>query len=68
MAQQVKNPPAVQETGDVGLIPGLGRSLGGGKWHPTPVFMPVMDRRTWWAAVHRITKSQTGLSSQSTYL
>ena len=22
----------------------------------------VMDREAWWAAVHRVTKSQTGLS------
>ena len=27
------------DTGDVGLIPGSGRSPGG-KWHPTPVFLP----------------------------
>ena len=27
-------------TGDMGLIPGLGRSPGGGKWQPTPVFLP----------------------------
>ena len=25
-------------TGDTGLIPGSGRSPGGGKWQPTPVF------------------------------
>ena len=30
MARWVKNPPAVQETRDVGLIPGLGRSPAGG--------------------------------------
>ena len=32
VAQLVKNPPAVQET--CCLIPGLGRSHGGGKGHP----------------------------------
>ena len=26
--------------GDRGLIPGLGRSPGEGKWHPTPVLLP----------------------------
>ena len=26
--------------GDLGLIPGLGRSPGGGAWQPTPVFLP----------------------------
>ena len=28
------------DSGEVGLIPGLGRSPGGGKWQPTPVFLP----------------------------
>ena len=27
-------------TGDVGSIPGLGRSLGGRAWQPTPIFLP----------------------------
>ena len=30
MAQQVKNLPAMQETGDTGSVPGLGRFPGGG--------------------------------------
>ena len=34
MAQQVKNLPAVQETGDTGLITGLERSPGGGRGSP----------------------------------
>ena len=39
MAQLVKNPACNGE--DLGLIPGLGRSPGGGKgWLPTPVFWP----------------------------
>ena len=29
-----------RDTEDVGLIPGLGRSPGGGKWQPIPVFLP----------------------------
>jgi len=36
--------------GDLGSIPGLGRSPGG--WQPTPVFLPgdfPMDRVAWWA-------------------
>ena len=37
MAQLVKNLPAMQ---DLGSIPGLGRSPGKGKDHPTPVFLP----------------------------
>ena len=38
----VKNLPAMQETqaGDMGLIPGSGRSPGERKWQPTPVFLP----------------------------
>ena len=36
VAQLVKNPPATQETWvqDLGLIPGLGQSPGGGKGYP----------------------------------
>ena len=32
-------------------------------WQPIPVFLPgkSMDRGTWWATVHRVTKSQTRL-------
>ena len=37
----VKNPSAnTGDTEDVGLIPGQGRSPGGGKWLPSPVFLP----------------------------
>ena len=31
--------------GDLGLIPGLGRSPGVRKWQPTPVFMPGESHR-----------------------
>ena len=37
----VKNLPAdVGDTGDMGLIPGLGKILRRRKWQPTPVFLP----------------------------
>ena len=37
----VKNLPAnAGDIRDAGSIPGLGRSPGGGKWQPTPVFLP----------------------------
>ena len=37
----VKNPPAnTGDSGDVGLIPGLGRSPGGGNGNPLQVFLP----------------------------
>ena len=38
MAQQVKNLLALRETQE--MISGLGRSPGGGKQQPTPVFLP----------------------------
>ena len=34
----LKNPPA--KAGDVGSVPGVGRSPGERKWQPTPVFLP----------------------------
>ena len=50
----VKNLPAnIGDIRDVGLIPGLGRSPGGG--HGNPLQIP-MDRGAWWATVHRVAK------------
>ena len=41
MALVVKNLPAnAGDIRDVALIPGSGRSSGGGQWQPTPVFLP----------------------------
>ena len=38
------NPPAnARDAGDVGLIPGLGRSPGRGNGNPPPVFLPGME-------------------------
>ena len=48
---------------DVGLIPGSGRSSGGGHGYPVQYSClenPV-DRRAWWAPVHRVAKSWTQL-------
>ena len=45
--------------GDVGLIPGLGRSPGGGHSNPLQYSClenPV-DRGAWWATVHRVAES-----------
>ena len=51
-------------TEDLGLIPGLERSSGGG--HSNPIQYSClenpMDRGAWWATVHEVTKSQTQLS------
>ena len=55
----VKNPPA--SAGDVGSIPGLGRSLGEGNVNPLQYSClgNHMDRGAWQATVHRVAKSQT---------
>ena len=49
------------DTGDMGLIPGLGRSIGGGNGNPLwySCLENPRDRGAWWATVHRVTKSQT---------
>ena len=54
--------------GDVGSIPGSGRSHGEGKGNPLQYFClgNPMDRRPWWATVHGVAKSQTGLSDYTT--
>ena len=51
----VKNPPAnAGDTGHVGLIPGLGRSPGGGNGNLLQYSYPgnSMDRGAWRATVH----------------
>ena len=40
MAQQVKNPPAVQETQDMVFDPWVRKMPWRRKWQPTPVFLP----------------------------
>ena len=47
--------------GDLGLIPGLGRSPGGGHGNPLQYscLENPMDRGAWWATVHGVTKSWT---------
>jgi len=51
----VKNPPANAGDRDAGLIPGLGRSPGEGHGNPLQYacLENPMDRRDWWATVHR---------------
>ena len=50
--------------GDLGSIPGLGRSLGEGNGYPLQYscLENLMDRGAWWATVYGVRKSQTGLS------
>ena len=52
------------DTGDMGLISGLGRSRGVGNGNPLQdsCLENPMDRGAWQAAVHRASKSQTWLS------
>ena len=60
----VKNLPAYTGyTGDTGLIPGLGRSLGEGHGNPLQYscLENPIDRGAWWATVHGIAKSRTQL-------
>ena len=65
----VKNPPAnTRDIKDVGLIPGSGRSPGGGHGNPLQYscLENPMDRGAWQATVHRVTQSQTQLKQIST--
>ena len=44
-----------------GFNPWVGKIHWGGKYQPTPEFLPEkipMDKRAWWAAVHGIAKSR----------
>ena len=70
MALVVKDPPA--NAGDIkvgGLIPGSGRSSGGGNGNPLQYSClgDPMDRAAWWATVCRVAKSQTQLKQLSTH-
>ena len=60
----VKNLPA--NAGDVGSIPGLGRSPGGEHGNPLQYFClgNPMDRGAWGTTAHGSQKSQTQLSDQ----
>ena len=62
MVLVVKNTPAnAGDISDVDLIPGLGRSPGGGHGKPLQYscLENPMDRGAWQATVDRVAKSQT---------
>ena len=66
----VKNPHVnAGNIRDVGLIPGSGRSSGGGHGNPLhySCLENPMHRGAWWATVHRIAKSQMQLKVFSTH-
>ena len=60
----VKNPP--DNSGDMGSIPGLGRSPRGGNGNPFQYSClgNPMDRGAWWSTVHGVAESQTCLSDE----
>ena len=63
----VKYPPAnARDSGDLDLIPGWGRSPGGGNGNPLQYscLENPMDRGAWRARVHGVAKSWTWLSNQ----
>ena len=55
----LKNLPA--KAGDVGLIPGLGRSPEKGNGNVLQYYCQgnPMDKGAWWATVHGVTESDT---------
>ena len=65
VALVVKTPPAnAGDARDAVLIPGLGRSPGGGRGNPLQYSClenPV-DREAWWATIQGVAKSLTQLS------
>ena len=54
-----KNPPA--SAGDIGSIPGLGRSPGEASGNPLQYSClgNPMNRGAWWTIVHGVSKNQT---------
>ena len=64
----VKNPPAYAgHVRDEGLIPKLGRSPGRGNGNllQYSCLENPMDRRVWWATVHKVEQSWTRLKQLS---
>ena len=64
----VKNVPAnAGDTGDLGSVPGLRRSSGGGDGNPLQYSClgNPMDRGAWQATVHKVTESQIQLSMRA---
>ena len=58
----VKNSPAnAGDAGDMGSIPGLGRSPGGGNVKPlqSSCLENPMDRGAWWSIAHGVAKNWT---------
>ena len=70
MVLEVKNLPATAgDVRDASLIPGLGRSPGGGHGNPlqNSYLENPMYQGAWQATVHRITESRSQLRQLSTH-
>ena len=69
VAQRVMNAYQRGDAGDTGLIPGSGRSHGGGNGNPLQYscLESPTDRGAWWATVHGVAESQTRLVITHTY-
>ena len=67
MAQVVKNPPT--NTGDAGLIPGLGRSHGEGNGYPLQYscLENPMDRRAWQVTAYGVAKRHEWVTNTFTF-
>ena len=66
MALAVKNLlDNAEDISDVASVLGSGKSSGGGHGNSLqyPSVENPMDRRAWWATVHRVAKSRTQLST-----
>ena len=68
MAEHKESAYSEGDAGDVGSIPGSGRSPGGGHGNPLQYscLENLMARGGWQATVHRVTKSRTQRDRLST--
>ena len=70
VSTQPPHPPGTEGTMLLSLVLRLGKSPGGGNGTPLQqsCLENPMDRGAWWAAIHRVTKSQTRLKRLSTHV
>ena len=56
---------SAHNAGDLGSFPGSGRTPGGGNGNPLQYscLENSMDKGAWWATVHGVAKSWTGLNN-----